>query len=348
MQVVRASCSASPVLPTKPSTSPASHLAAVDGERRERGEVRVVELVAVPVAEPEPVAADVVPADREDRAVGDGEDRRAERREDVLAVVPAGGGAAGAEGVGERRRPVDREDVAAGRQLASSPAGARGRAAGRAPVGAASSPSFASPPRFRVGRAAARRRRRSAAGLTGLGRRRRFAGSGGGVGARPRRRRSRRGSRCRPAGRRAAAVSTTRSPSGDDVALERRRRRRPLAPTRAARVTVAPVAEADARARAPRRRAWPSAMTLPTDEPSPPAVAALRGRLRARVRGHARAVISPLKSDDATCTSLAACTVGASPLDRERARGQRPDRARSSRRPGRRSRRPSRRRRCGA
>ena len=65
------------------------HLAAVDGERREGGEVRVVELVAVVVAKPEAVAADVVPADREDRSVGDGEQRRAELAEDVLAVMPA-------------------------------------------------------------------------------------------------------------------------------------------------------------------------------------------------------------------------------------------------------------------
>ena len=65
------------------------HLVAVPRERGERREVRVVELVSLPVAQPEPVAAEVVPADREDRAVGDREERRAERREDVLAVVPA-------------------------------------------------------------------------------------------------------------------------------------------------------------------------------------------------------------------------------------------------------------------
>ena len=52
--------------------------------------MRVVELVAGPIAEPEPEAADVVPADGEDRAVRDGEDRLAELAEDVLAVVPAG------------------------------------------------------------------------------------------------------------------------------------------------------------------------------------------------------------------------------------------------------------------
>ena len=66
-------------------------LPAVDGERRVRREMGVVELVPGAVAEPEAPAADVVPADREHRAVGDGEERRPERREDVLAVVPAAG-----------------------------------------------------------------------------------------------------------------------------------------------------------------------------------------------------------------------------------------------------------------
>ena len=91
-------------------------LVAVDGERRERGEMRVVELVALPVAQPEPVAAEVVPADGEDGAVGDRQQRRAERREDVLAVMPADAGARAAEGVDERGRPVDGEDVAGGRE----------------------------------------------------------------------------------------------------------------------------------------------------------------------------------------------------------------------------------------
>ena len=71
----------------------------------------VVELVPLPVAQPEPVAAEVVPADREHGAVGDGEQRGSERREDVLAVMPADAGPGRAERVGERRRPVDREDV---------------------------------------------------------------------------------------------------------------------------------------------------------------------------------------------------------------------------------------------
>src|SRR5829696_9979774 len=76
----------------------------------------VVELVALAVAEPEPVAAEVVPADREDRAVGDSEQRRTEWGEDVLTVVPADTGARRAVGVREGRRAVDREDVAFRRQ----------------------------------------------------------------------------------------------------------------------------------------------------------------------------------------------------------------------------------------
>ena len=95
---------------------PCPHLVAVDGERREGGQVGEVELVPLAVAEPEAEAADVVPADREDRPVGDGENRRAERGEDVLAVVPGDGGPRRAVRVRERRRTVDREDVPARRQ----------------------------------------------------------------------------------------------------------------------------------------------------------------------------------------------------------------------------------------
>jgi hypothetical protein len=76
--------------------------------------VRIVELVPLPVSQPEAIAAAVVPADREDRAVGDGEKRRPERREDVFAVVPADAGARRTERVRERGRAVDREDVALG------------------------------------------------------------------------------------------------------------------------------------------------------------------------------------------------------------------------------------------
>ena len=98
----------------------AEHVAGVDdravhGERRVGGEMRVVVLVAVVVAQPEPPAADVVPADREHRAVRDGEQRRAERREDVVAVMPAARHvtAQRAVRVPVRRGAVDREDVAA-------------------------------------------------------------------------------------------------------------------------------------------------------------------------------------------------------------------------------------------
>ena len=114
---------ASPVAPTKPITSPAFTCAPSRASGGERGQVRVVELVPLEVAEPEAVAADRVPADEEERPVGHGEDRRAERREDVVPVVPAGVGARGAEVVRERGRTVDREDVAAGCQVRPDPGG---------------------------------------------------------------------------------------------------------------------------------------------------------------------------------------------------------------------------------
>ncbi len=86
-----------------------------DGERRVRAEVRVVELVPRGVAEPEAPAADVVPADREERPVRDGEDGGAGRRDEVLAVVPLARdvGPEGAERVAERRRAEQREHVPA-------------------------------------------------------------------------------------------------------------------------------------------------------------------------------------------------------------------------------------------
>ncbi len=59
--------------------------------------MRVVELVAGLVAKPEPVAADRVQTDEEQLAVRDGEHRRADRREDVVPVVPAGRGSGGLE-----------------------------------------------------------------------------------------------------------------------------------------------------------------------------------------------------------------------------------------------------------
>src|SRR6266568_4839809 len=61
---------------------------AVPCRRRVSGEVGVVELVPLAVAHPEAVSADVVPADREHRPVRAGEDRSAERGEDVVAVMP--------------------------------------------------------------------------------------------------------------------------------------------------------------------------------------------------------------------------------------------------------------------
>src|SRR5207248_8142945 len=62
---------------------------AVHRRGRVCGEVRVVELISLAVDEPETPAADPVPADGEDEPVRDREDRRAEWREDVVAVMPA-------------------------------------------------------------------------------------------------------------------------------------------------------------------------------------------------------------------------------------------------------------------
>src|SRR5439155_13077705 len=87
--------------------------------------MRVVELVPLAVAEPDAVAPDVVPADREDGAVRAGKHRRAERGEDVIAVVPVPRhvAAEGAEAVPEVVRAVNREDVRAGGQLGLQPEG---------------------------------------------------------------------------------------------------------------------------------------------------------------------------------------------------------------------------------
>ncbi len=65
------------------------HDRAVHRERRVSREMRVVVLPALVVAEPEAPAADPVPPDGEDGAVRDGEQRRSERREDVVSVMPA-------------------------------------------------------------------------------------------------------------------------------------------------------------------------------------------------------------------------------------------------------------------
>ena len=85
--------------------------------------MRVVELVPLAVPQPEAVATDVVPADREDGAVRAGEHRRAEGGEDVVAVVPVAGhvAAEAPEGVDEVVWPVDREDVAARSQRGLEP-----------------------------------------------------------------------------------------------------------------------------------------------------------------------------------------------------------------------------------
>ena len=72
----------------------ADHLSRVHARRvevapRVSGEMRVVELVAGVVPHPQPPAADLLPAHAVDRSARDGDDRDAERREDVVAVVPA-------------------------------------------------------------------------------------------------------------------------------------------------------------------------------------------------------------------------------------------------------------------
>ena len=76
--------------------------------------MRVVELVSLAVSQPEPITAAFLPANGEDRAVGNGEERGAEWSEDVLTVVPADTGPRRPKSVGERRWPVDGEDVALG------------------------------------------------------------------------------------------------------------------------------------------------------------------------------------------------------------------------------------------
>ncbi len=72
------------------------HVSAPDGatvsrEPRVPGQMRVVEIVAGVIDEPESPSADPVPADREDRPVGDGDDGCAERGEEIVTVVPAAG-----------------------------------------------------------------------------------------------------------------------------------------------------------------------------------------------------------------------------------------------------------------
>src|SRR5262245_43142284 len=64
------------------------HVSGVKHPRRIAREMRVVELVGCPVSHPETPASERVPADAVDRSGGDRDDRRAERGEDVVAVVP--------------------------------------------------------------------------------------------------------------------------------------------------------------------------------------------------------------------------------------------------------------------
>src|SRR5579859_2035686 len=88
---------------------------AVHRERRIRGEVGVIELVAAIVAQPKPAAARTLPADGEHDAVRDREDGRAERREEVVTVVPAPGDVRprSTERVAERDGAVHREHISA-------------------------------------------------------------------------------------------------------------------------------------------------------------------------------------------------------------------------------------------
>jgi hypothetical protein len=71
----------------------ADHLAGPDAVGvevggRVAGQVGVVELVADAVAHPQSPAAYVLPADAVDRSARDGDNRGAERGEDVVAVMP--------------------------------------------------------------------------------------------------------------------------------------------------------------------------------------------------------------------------------------------------------------------
>ena len=83
----------------------------------------VVVLVPLIVAQPEPLPAEIVPADEKQRSAGDGQDRRPEGREDVVPVMPDGVRARSAEVVRERRRPVDGEDVAGAGDVGSNVGG---------------------------------------------------------------------------------------------------------------------------------------------------------------------------------------------------------------------------------
>ena len=88
------------------------HAQPVYGQRRIGREMRVVESVAVLVAQPEAIATQGVPADREHRSVCDREYRRAHRSEDVDSVVPAGIRSRRSKRIRKKGLPVNRKDVA--------------------------------------------------------------------------------------------------------------------------------------------------------------------------------------------------------------------------------------------
>ena len=85
----------------------------IEDPARVAGEVRVVEGVALAVGEPDPPAAEPVPADEAQLPGRDRHDRRAEAREQVVAVVPAVVDVVPvpAVGVDIRGAAVDGEDV---------------------------------------------------------------------------------------------------------------------------------------------------------------------------------------------------------------------------------------------
>jgi hypothetical protein len=99
------------------------HAGGAEREPRVAGEVRVVELVAIPVADPEAPAAKPLPPDPIQRPVRDRDHRSAEHREDVVAVMPAARDVAAGRPVRvtEVRLPGDRKTRTARRATAGSP-----------------------------------------------------------------------------------------------------------------------------------------------------------------------------------------------------------------------------------
>ena len=104
-------------IPDEPDDVARVNVRPVVREGRIGGEVRVVELVSLEVAQPETVAAERVPADEEECPVGNGEEGRPARGEDVVPVVPNRVCPRDAEIVAEGGGPVDREDVSLRGQL---------------------------------------------------------------------------------------------------------------------------------------------------------------------------------------------------------------------------------------